>query len=325
MCEVCNLKTNGYSKVKNFLKKQGLLIAFFIVLLVFTIWNRTFLSYRNILLVLRQVTLVGIMACGMTLVIVGGNFDLSVGSLMSLAAVISVRMHNVGGSLLSVGVTLLVGLAVGLINGYLCGYLKLNSMIVTLGMLSVLQALTLIYTNGQFQSLENVNTWFTFLGGGYLFGIPFQLIIYIVVLIVFHLILTKTVFGRQLQAVGFNRMASQFSGINDSKLVLLSFVTTGVTAALAGIIVSSRVLGSQNTTGMGYEFNVIATVILGGANLNGGEGSIYKTMIGVLILGFLQNGFIMIGLPYYFQYVAQCVIIIGIVWMDITAKRKEVL
>lgn len=319
------MKIKEGSIVKSFLKEQGLLAALFLVLLFFTLWNRTFLSSRNILLVLRQVTLVGIMACGMTLVIVGGNFDLSVGSLMSLTAVISVRMHNVGGPLLSVGVTLLVGLAVGLLNGYLCGYLKLNSMIVTLGMLSVLQALTLIYTNGQFQSLKDTGTWFSFLGGGYLFGIPFQLIIYIVVLLLFHILLTKTVFGRQLQAVGFNRVASQFSGINDNKLVLLSFVTTGLTAALAGIIVSSRVLGSQNTTGMGYEFNVIATVILGGANLNGGEGNICKTMIGVLILGFLQNGFIMIGLPYYFQYIAQCVIIIGIVWLDIASKRREVL
>ena len=224
--------------------------------------------------------------------------------------------------MLAVSVTLLVGLISGLLVGWLVGYLKLDSMIVTLGMLSVLQALTLIYTNGQFQTLIDKSTWYAFIGGGYVSIIPFPVILYAMIVVIFWIILNKMVFGKQLQAVGYNRVASQFSGIKDKKVVLSTFVLTGVLSAVAGILISSRVLGSQNTMGQGYEFSVITAVILGGASITGGYGSIYKTTIGALLIGFLNNGFIMVGVPYYYQYLAQWFIIVGVVWADLAAKER---
>ena len=313
-----------HATFKTILKKQGLLLAFLILIVVFTIWNPKFIGGENIMLVLRQVTLKGIIACGMTLVIVGGNFDLSVGSLMSFTAVIAVSLCNQFGPLVGVLAALAVGLISGAFSGWLVGYLKLGSMIVTLGMMSILQAVTLIYTNGQFYAVEDPSSWYSFIAGGYVFNIPFPIILYVLILIIFALILTKTVFGRKLKAVGANKVASRFAGINDSRVILASYIASGLMAAIAGIIVTSRAVGAQTAMGQNYEFEVITAVILGGANLNGGEGSIYKTMLGVLILGFLYNGFTIIGLPYYVQWLSQWVIIVGVVWLDITSKKKGV-
>ncbi|MGI6152585.1 MAG: ABC transporter permease [Christensenellaceae bacterium] len=314
-----------HGKVREIIRKLGLIWALLIIVAVFALWNPTFLSGANIILVLRQVTIVGIIACGMTLVIIGGNFDLSVGSLMSLTAAIAISQHNVGGPLMAVIMAIIAGALSGLASGFLVGKLKLNSMIVTLGMMSVLQALTLIYTSGSFIDLLDKTTWFAFIGGGMVGAIPFPVILYAIVIIIFTILLDKTTFGRKVRAVGSNNTAANFSGISSGNIVLLTYVLTGILAAVAGILISSRVLGFQNTMGQGYEFQVITAVILGGTSLNGGEGSVWKTAIGGLIVGFLFNGFIMIGLPYYFQWVAQWFIIVGVVMLDIlSTKRRSV-
>jgi ribose transport system permease protein len=310
--------------IREIVKTQGLLLALVVILLVFSLGTKAFLSVNNLILILKQVSIVGIIACAMTYVIIAGNLDLTVGSLVSMATLVSVSLHDKFGPLMSIVVPLIVGVASGAICGYIVGYLKLNSLIVTLGMLSILHGTTMLYSGGGVRIIAfPEKTWFGFLGRGVVFGIPFQVILYAVSIFFFQLILKRTVFGKQMMAVGGNANASRYTGINDRKTVLITFILSGFMSALAGVILASRVMQVQPKLGVGYEFDVITGVILGGTSLLGGEGSVVKTFLGVLILGVLQNGFIMIGLPYYSQWIVQCIVIVLVVWLDITSRRSE--
>lgn len=293
-------------------------------MIVISFFAPRFLTQRNIVLVLTQVSILGVMACGVTYVLIGGNFDLSIGSQLSFTTVLVVSLHDKIGPVPAVLVALLAGVVMGAINGYLVGFLKLTSLIVTLGMLPVIQALTLIYSKGMYSVIENPEeAAFAFIGRGELFGIPFSILLFGLVAVIFTIILKMTYFGRQLYAVGGNRVASRFSGIQDDWVTLFTFVITGLTAAIGGVMMGSRVMSAQNYLGKNYELDVLSAVVLGGTSLYGGAGSIPKTVIGVLILGFLKNGFIHLGLPYYTQMLAQWVIIIGAVWLDITSKKEQ--
>ena len=313
-------------RLRGVLERQGLFVAFIVVVAFFAIASDRFLTYTNIMLVLRQVSILGTIAIGMTLVIVAGNFDLSVGSLTSLTAVVVISMHNVVGPIPAMLITLLVGLASGTIAGLLVGKLRLNSLIITLGFLAALQAVTLIYTGGKYSRIvAPEETWFGFIGRGFVLGVPMPVIILGVLIIIFSIVLTRTVFGRHILAVGGNSVASRFSGIRDSNIIMGTFIISGGLTAVAGIILGSRLMAAQNYLGQGYEFEVIAGVILGGTSLQGGEGNIFKAFIGILIIGILRNGFLLLGLPYYFQWVAQWVIVVGVVWIDVASRRGKLL
>ena len=211
----------------------------------------------------------------------------------------------------------------GAFNGYLVGFQKLTSLIVTLGMLPVVQALTLIYSGGQLQSNpESGSTIFIHRERIYL-EYTDAVHYFCRNCNYFCGVLQKTVFGRRLYAVGGNRVGSWFAGVRDDWVTFFTFVITGFTAAIGGIIMGSRLMSAQNYLGKDYELMVLSAVILGGTSLYGGSGGIFKTVIGVLILGFLANGFIHLGLPYYTQMLAQWVIIVAAVWMDIRVKMEE--
>lgn len=310
--------------IPNMLKRQGILIPFIFLLLGISLFSDRFLTLRNITLVLTQVSILGVMACGLTYVLIGRNFDLSIGSQLSLTTVLVIDLHDKIGPFWAVGFAVLAGIIIGSINGYLVGFQKLNSLIVTLGMLPVVQALTLIYSGGMYGTIANPReTGFTFIGRGNLFGIPFPIIIFAIIALVFGIILKKTTYGRRLFAVGGNPTASWFAGIRENWIVFSTFVLTGLTAGIAGVMMGSRVMAAQNYLGKNYELDVLTAVILGGTSLYGGAGSIPKTVIGVLILGFLKNGFILMGLPYYTQMVAQWIIIVGAVWLDVATQKER--
>lgn len=311
-------------EIPRMMKKQGILLSFIVLLLGISLFSDRFLSLRNITLVLTQVSILGVMACGLTYVLIGRNFDLSIGSTLSLTTVLVVDLHDKIGPVGAICVALLGGLIIGSINGYLVGFQKLNSLIVTLGMLPVVQALTLIYTKGMYGTISNPEEIaFAFIGRGRLFGIPFPIIIFAITAIIFGFVLSKTSYGRRLFAVGGNPTASWFAGIRENWIVFSTFALAGLTAGVGGVMMGSRVMAAQNYLGKGYELDVLTAVILGGTSLYGGMGSIPKTVIGVLMLGFLKNGFILIGLPYYTQMVAQWVIIIGAVWLDVASKKEK--
>lgn len=305
------------------LKKQGIILAMILVYLVFAVISSQFRTGANFILIFRQVATIAVMGAGMTFVIIGGNFDLSVGSLLSLCSVICISLHDKIGPIPAIILTLVVGMLSGVLTGYLCGYLRLNSMIVTLGMMNVLQALAMMYTNGQFVEMKDSTAWFTKIGKGSIGPVPISTIIMVIFIIIMGIALTKTVYGRHIMSVGGNDEACRYSGINDKKVILKSFVISGLAAAVGAILLCSRGAAAQATIGETYEFDVISGVILGGASLSGGSGSVYKTFVGVMILGILKNGFVIIGLPYYLQWVAQCVVILIAVYIDIITKRKK--
>lgn len=305
------------------LKNQAIVIAMLAVFAVFALISPTFATKDNVILIFRQVATIAVMGCGMSFVIIGGNFDLSVGSLLSLCCVVCITLHDTIGPIPAMLITVVVGVASGVVCGFLVGYLRLNSMIVTLGMMNVLQAMTLMFTGGSSVKLASAKVWFTQIGKGSLGMIPNVTLIMVLFIAVYAVLLNKTVFGHHVLNVGSNKEACRYSGINDRNVILKTFVLSGLSTAAGAIMLCSRGGAAQNTMGQGYEFDVITGVILGGANLNGGSGSIFKTFIGVMIIGILKNGFVIIGLPYYLQWLAQCLIILLAVYAAIRTARKK--
>jgi ribose transport system permease protein/putative xylitol transport system permease protein len=215
-------------------------------------------------------------------------------------------------------------MCLGALIGFLVGYLKLNSLIVTLGMLSAIHGLTLTYSGGKNMDIaDKEGTWFSVFGQGEVAGIPVPILIFALLAAFLGLTLSRTPFGRKVYAVGGNGVAATFAGVRRARVVFICYLLSSFCVATAGLIQASRSLGSQNTVGQGLELEVLAAVILGGASLMGGAGTIFKTVIGVLILGFIQNGLLLVGLQFYAQYVVTWIIIILAVWLDIAAKRGK--
>lgn len=311
-------------QIGSVLAKQGILIAFAVFMIAFTIANPKFLSVDNLFSVVRSSAILGVMALGVTFVVISGNLDLSVGSMMSFSTIVVLDLHDKIGPFWAIPAMFAMTLCLGAIIGFLVGYLKLNSLIVTLGMLSAIHGLTLTYSGGKNMDIaDKEGTWFSVFGQGKALGIPVPILIFLALAAILGIILAKTPFGRKLYAVGGNGTAATFSGIRRARMVFISYLISAACVATAGLIQASRSLGSQNTVGQGLELEVLAAVILGGASLLGGSGTVFKTVIGVLILGFIQNGLLLLGLQFYVQFVVFWVIIILAVWLDIAAKRGK--
>lgn len=318
-----NIRLGKHDKLA-FIQKQGVYLAFIIVVSIFAFLSPAFLSPFSIMLMFRQNAVFGIMACTTTLVLISGNFDLAIGSIVSFSAVAVIQLYNAFGPVVAFFSVLALGAVFGAISGFLVGYLKLNSMIVTLGMLNIVQAITFIVSGGTISSYGKAKTWLMDLGRGSLFGsIPTPTVIWVIMIFVFAVLLTRTVFGRQLMSVGGNSLASLFSGINEKRVVFITYIMSGLTAALAGIVLAGRVGSTQNIAGVGYEFEVITAAILGGTSLMGGKGSLIKTAIGVLTLGVLRNGLIMIKMDSNWQWLANGFVILIFVAIDVLAQRQK--
>ncbi|MBJ3778784.1 ABC transporter permease [Acuticoccus sp. 2012] len=311
-----------WSDVGHLAQRQGILIAFILFIIAFSFTSERFASWDNASTVFRQVSIIGTMALGVTVVVIGGNLDLSVGSMLSFATVLVVDLHDKIGPAPAMAITLVATLAIGAVNGILVGFLRLNSLIVTLGMLSAIQGVTLIYSGGQNVDITDQEaTWFAFFGRDFLLGVAVPTWIFLGLAVVFQIVLTRTAYGRRVFAVGGNPMAATFSGIRRSYVVFSTYLVSAFTTFCAALILGSRVMGSQNNVGQGYELMVLAGVILGGTSLLGGSGSMVKTVIGVLILGFIQNGLLLMGYQYYAQWLVTWVVIILAVWLDVASKR----
>ncbi|MEC3860285.1 ABC transporter permease [Mesobacterium sp. TK19101] len=306
------------------LAKQGILIAFALFMIAFTIANPKFITIDNVFSVVRSSAILGVMALGVTFVVISGNLDLSVGSMMSFSTIVVLDLHDRIGPALAIPAMFAMTLSLGAFIGFLVGYLRLNSLIVTLGMLSAIHGLTLTYSGGQNMDIaDKEGTWFSVFGQGSALGIPVPILILVLLAALLGLVLARTPFGRKVYAVGGNGTAATFSGIKRARTVFTCYLISAGCVATAGVMQASRSLGSQNTVGQGLELEVLAAVILGGASLLGGSGTIFKTVIGVLILGFIQNGLLLVGLQFYVQFVVTWIIIILAVWLDIAAKRGK--
>lgn len=308
-------------------RELGVILALAALCLFGVFGTDGFRSTDNLLNVGQQASLIGIMAVGATFVLVTGEIDLSVGSIYALTAM-SVGLLLQAGTYWVAAVLggVLIGALCGLVNGLITVGLKLPSFIVTLGTLSIFRGLALLITNAAPISLDdsdpNIEA-FSFLGTGRLFGIPMQLVIMLAVFLVGGFVLRFTRFGFHVYAVGGSREAARLCGIATNRVRVQSFVIQGALASLAGIVGLAFLLYAQGTTGVGLELLVITAVIIGGAALFGGSGTMLGTLVGVLLIATLQNVLILAGVSAFWQTIVIGVVIIAAVALDTWVRRRQ--
>lgn len=307
-------------------RETGVLLALLVICVFLTFATSSFLTVRNLLNVGRQISLLGIMAVGMTFVLVSREVDLSVGSTYAISGLVTGMLIVRGSALIpALSAGLLVGMAIGAMNGVLSTYGKLPSFIATLGMLSVVRGAALLITDGQPVTVDTtrggrseVVDQFYQLGQGQLFGIiPMLLVWFLIVAAISWIVLAKTTFGFRVYAVGGSEKAARLSGIQVFHTKILTFTLMGLLSAIAGILsLAFLPSGQAGRTGVGLELDVIAAAIVGGASLSGGEGTILGTIFGTLIIGILRNGLVLLSISPFWQTTAIGLVIICAVGID---------
>jgi ribose transport system permease protein len=280
-----------------------------------------FLTQTNLSSVVRQTAVINIMALGMTLVIIAGGIDLSVGAILAMGGLLGTMAMEQGYPIpVGVFIGIVAGLAWGLVNGMLTTRLAIAPFIVTLGTLGIVRGLTLIISNGL--PVHRIPQSFSYLGEGNLLGVPFVLWILVVCAGVTHVILEHTRLGRYAFAIGSNPDAALYAGIPVAFHTTAVYAICGMLTGLAGMIEASRLMTGQPTAGQGYELQVIAAVVIGGGSLRGGEGSVIGTLIGAFIMGLLSNGSDLLGISPYLQQAIIGAVIILAVTVDELRKRR---
>lgn len=286
----------------------GILVA---LIIVATSMSDVFLTERNIMNVLRQISGTSLMAIGMLFVILTRGIDLSVGSVAALGSVVSAILIQTWSPATAVGVTLVAGAACGLVSGVLIAFLKLPPFVTTLAMMTVARGASLIISAGQPIVMGEPGASITAFGTGFLAGVPYSVVLMTLVFLAAGAVLMFTRFGRLVKAIGSNVEAVRLSGIRVAWYTLSVYVISGVLAAAAGIISSSRTGVGSATIGVGAELDAIAAVVIGGASLMGGRGGAFNTFIGVIVLGIIANMMNLARVPGYHQQVFMGCIIIG--------------
>lgn len=304
---------------KEWLIEQKSLIALLFLIAVVSFLNPYFFTMDNILNILRQTSVNAIIAVGMTLVILTAGIDLSVGSVMALCGAFAASLIAMEVSVfIAVPTALLAGAALGAISGVIIAKGKVQAFIATLVTMTLLRGVTMVYTDGRpistgFTDTADTFAWF---GTGYALGIPVPVWIMVIVFSAAWYVLNHTRFGRYVYALGGNESATRLSGINVDRVKIGVYAICGLLAALAGLIVTSRLSSAQPTAGMAYELDAIAAVVLGGTSLAGGRGRIMGTLIGALIIGFLNNALNLLDVSSYYQMIAKAVVILLAVLVD---------
>lgn len=305
------------------LSRFGVLIAFVIMLVFLSFATKTFLTPKNLINVVRQVSVNGIIAVGMMLVLLTGGIDLSVGSVVALSGVVAASFAQSGNYPVIVPVVMgvLVGVLVGIINGFLIVKVKIVPFIATMGMLSMARGMALVYSNGR--PISNLSEGFRFIGSGNLVNVlPVISLIMLVCFLIGYVVMNKTRFGRYVYAIGGNEKASRVSGLKVDQCKYLVYMISAVFASLAGVVLAARINAGSPASGEGYELDAIAAVVIGGTSLSGGIGTIWGTLLGVLIVGVLNNGLDLLNVSSYFQLITKGAIIVLAVAMDSRNKRN---
>nr|WP_051392460.1 ribose ABC transporter permease [Kurthia huakuii] len=314
------LEVTKLSKAKTsngLMQKLGPLFGLLLIVVIISIMSPNFLTTDNIFNVLRQVSISALIAFGMTFVILTGGIDLSVGSTLALTGAVAASLLAGGTDpFIAMGVALMLGLILGAINGVIIAKGKVAPFIATLATMTIYRGLTLVYTDGKPISGLGDHLAFQMFGKGYFFGIPVPVVTMLVTFFVLYFILRKTTFGRRVYAIGGNAEAARLSGINVDRTTIAVYALTGMLAAMAALILTSRLNSAQPTAGQSYELDAIAAVVLGGTSLTGGRGWIVGTLIGALIIGVLNNGLNLIGVSSFFQQVVKGLVILFAVLID---------
>lgn len=322
---------NLYGRVSGFLSKyhiRGIYILIVLYVIVVTVINPVFLTLDNWMNLLRQVAVVGVISCGITFVMLTGRTDLSAGMMMTFLAALSCYyvLPGVNNQFMAIIVPLVLGTLFGLVNGVLVGIIRLNSFVSTLGMMSIYTGAVLLFTKKN-PSLfaDNTMTVYKFIGQGSVLGVPVPVIILLVVAVICSLVLKKTVYGARVYAAGSNVSMARFSGINPAAIIVSTYVIAGLATGLGALIMSSRIMAAQPKMGVGYEFTALTAIVLGGLRISGGKGTIWGTVVGVLILGIIDNSFVILGLDSNLQYVVKGIILAVAVASQLLSDRRQAL
>ncbi|CAM3889527.1 ribose ABC transporter permease RbsC [Lederbergia lenta] len=298
-------------------QKLGPLLGLIILVAIVSILNPSFLEPLNILNLLRQVAINALIAFGMTFVILTGGIDLSVGAILALSSALTAGLIVYGfDPIVAMIIGCILGGLMGMVNGLFITKGKMAPFIATLATMTIFRGLTLVYTDGNPITILGENYLFQLFGRGYFLGIPVPAITMIITFAILYIVLHKTPFGRKTYAIGGNEKAAFISGIKVQKVKVMIYGLSGMLAALAGAILTSRLNSAQPTAGTSYELDAIAAVVLGGTSLSGGKGRIFGTLIGALIIGTLNNGLNLLGVSSFYQMVVKGIVILIAVLLD---------
>ncbi len=317
-------------KKKGGLRGQSILeLVLLAICIVLAVSAPGFFSARNILNIMRNVAMQGVIAFGMTMVIISGEIDLSVGSAVAfagcLAALIVRALNGLGlgpavAVAIALAITLLVGFGIGNFTAFIRTRFGVPSFITTLALMTILSGIANLLTAGF--PISSFPQWYNFFGGGYVFGIPFPAILFLVVFFSIQFLMNQTTFGRSVYAVGGNEEAARLNGISVRFVKHMVIGITGMLAAMSGIMVSAQIMSGTPTVAEGWELEVISAVIIGGTSLFGGAGRIWGTFIGVVFLGVIINGMTLLNISQYWQYVVRGILILAAVLVNNLGARR---
>lgn len=306
--------------LRTFLERYGVLLGFIIFVIVATIIQPRFLTPTNLLNVIRQVSIFGIMAIGETFVIITAGIDLSIGSILALVVVIVAGLLPVYGIAPAMLAGLLVGTLVGIVNGLGVTWGRVQPFVMTLGMLGIARGLAFIYTGGM--PIPVLDKSFLFIGNGRLMGVPVPAVIFLSLVIIATLVLRYTPFGRYVYAIGSNEEAARLSGVNVGLNKTAVYALSGLLSGVAGILYASQLAVGPPIAGEGYELDAIAAVVVGGTSLFGGEGGMIGTLLGAIIIGSMANVLNLTGVSPFVQRLAKGVLIIAAVMLQARSRKR---
>lgn len=309
--------------VKGMVSKYGLVLALVALIVVLSFASPNFLKVQNFINVLRQISISSILAIGATFVVLTAGIDLSLGSMVAITGVTAACFAHPGDYPVIVPIVmgLLMGVVFGVFNGIVIAKGNVAPFIVTLGTTTIARGGALLIAQGR--PVSNLSPEFNYIGNGEVAGIPVSVLILIGVFVLAIFLLNKTKFGRYVYAIGGNEEASRASGVKVQKIKILVYVLCGLLAGLAGTMQAARIEVGQPSIGVGYELDAIAAVVIGGTSLEGGVGTVVGTLIGALIIGFINNGLDLLNVSSYYQQIIKGFIIIGAVLLDVKTKQNK--
>jgi inositol transport system permease protein len=316
-------KINLKEKLFHLLNRYGMLLVLIALLILMSTLSPTFFTSSNLINIVRQMSVIGIVAIGSTIVIITTGIDLSPGSLIALVSVVTASLAHPGSYPLIVPIV--VGLGLGLLTGILNGTIiakgKIAPFIVTLGMMTGARGAALLFSNGR--PIGNLSDAFNFIGQGDVLGVPVPILLFALVGVVSYILLNKTKFGKYVYAIGGNEQAAYIAGVNVDKYKIMVYGYAGLLTSIAGIILTARISSGQPTAGLMYELDAITAAVVGGTSLTGGIGTIGGTVIGALIIGVMNNGLDLLNVSSYWQQILKGVIIVAAVLIDNKKNRKK--
>jgi len=309
----------------DFWEIYGIPIAFVILFIIFSFANENFLTFDNIMNILRATSIIAIVAIGTTVLMISGNMDISMAAIMGISGITMVALivdFNLN-PIVAIICGIAVGCMAGFINALITVYIKIPSFIATLATLSVFKGLGFIYTKGYSLYGDQITDAYKFIGRGYILKIPMPVIIMIVLYVIFSIIFKYTKLGLYTYAIGSNEKVSLISGVKSNRVKIILFIIGGFTSAIGGLIMTARLGSAQGGMGDGMEFGIITAAVLGGVSLSGGKGVLGRTLLGALLIGILNNAMVLMNISSFYQMVTSGLVLIFALSLDKLKSRTS--